>query len=24
LLEEDREFSELVEDLLWDWLAKRT
>jgi hypothetical protein len=24
LLEEDREFSELVEDLLRDWLAKRT
>jgi hypothetical protein len=24
LLEEDRDFSELVEDLLRDWLAKRT
>ena len=24
LLEEEREFSELVEDLLRDWLAKRT
>ena len=24
LLEEDREFSELVENLLRDWLAKRT